>query len=44
VVEATATRTEGRKRFVAGVLRHGDVVCAEAEALFVLTPLGQASP
>lgn len=44
VVEAASTRTEGRKRFVTGVLRHGDVVCAEAEALFVLTPLDQASP
>jgi acyl-coenzyme A thioesterase PaaI-like protein len=44
VVEAATTRTEGRKRFVTGRLRHGDVVCAEAEALLVLTPLAQASP
>lgn len=28
-------RVEGRKCFVRGELRHGDVVCAEAEALFV---------
>jgi acyl-coenzyme A thioesterase PaaI-like protein len=28
-------RQEGRKRFVRGELRHGEVLCAEAEALFV---------
>jgi acyl-CoA thioesterase FadM len=28
-------RQEGRKFFVRGELRHGDVVCADAEALFV---------
>lgn len=28
-------RQEGRKYFVRGELRHGDVVCADAEALFV---------
>jgi acyl-coenzyme A thioesterase PaaI-like protein len=28
-------RVEGRKRFVRGELRHGDIVCAEAEGLFV---------
>jgi len=28
-------REEGRKFFVRGELRHGDVVCAEAEGLFV---------
>lgn len=42
-VELTATgwidRVEGRKIFVKGELRHGDVVCAEADALFLqLTP------
>lgn len=32
-------RIEGRKIFVKGELRHGDVVCAEADALFLqLTP------
>ena len=28
-------RQEGRKYFVRGELRHGDVVCADAEGLFV---------
>ncbi|MGY2084738.1 PaaI family thioesterase [Blastococcus sp. SYSU DS0539] len=42
-VEGSLIRAEGRKRFVTGVLRDGDRVCAEAEALFVLTPIGQAS-
>lgn len=28
-------REEGRKRFLVGELRHGEVVCARAEALFV---------
>lgn len=28
-------RVEGRKRFVRGELRHGDIVCAEADGLFV---------
>lgn len=28
-------RIEGRKRFVRGTLKHGQVVCAEAEGLFV---------
>lgn len=28
-------RVEGRKTFVSGELRHGDLLCADAEALFV---------
>jgi acyl-coenzyme A thioesterase PaaI-like protein len=35
-------RQEGRKRFVRGELRCGDVLCAEAEALFVELKPGQA--
>ncbi len=34
-VVAWIDRTEGRKLFVRGELRHGDVVCAEADALFL---------
>ena len=34
-------REEGRKYFVRGELRHGDVVCADAEALFVALKPGQ---
>lgn len=38
-VSAWIDRVEGRKIFVRGEMRHGDVVCAEAEALFLqLTP------
>ncbi len=38
-VSARIDRVEGRKIFVKGELRHGDVVCAEADALFLqLTP------
>ncbi|WP_448627585.1 PaaI family thioesterase [Geodermatophilus sp. URMC 64] len=39
VVEGAVVLEDGRKRFVEGRLRDGDRVCAEAEALFVLTPL-----
>lgn len=35
VVAAWYRKEEGRKRVLAGELRHGDVVCAEAEGLFV---------
>jgi len=35
VVEAWFHQEEGRKRLVRGLLRHGDVVCAEAEGLFI---------
>lgn len=34
-VSAWIDRVEGRKIFVKGVLLHGDVVCAEAEGLFL---------
>ena len=34
-------RQEGRKYFVRGELRHGDVVCADAEGLFVALKPGQ---
>lgn len=34
-------RQEGRKFFVRGELRHGDVVCADAEGLFVALKPGQ---
>ncbi|WP_432842355.1 PaaI family thioesterase [Dactylosporangium sp. CA-092794] len=34
-------RHEGRKRYFSGVLRHGDVVCAEAECLWVELTAGQ---
>lgn len=34
-------RIEGRKRFVQGTLKHGEVVCAEAEGLFVELREGQ---
>jgi len=38
-VSAWIDRVEGRKIFVKGEVRHGDVVCAEADALFLqLTP------
>ncbi len=38
-VTASVDRVEGRKIYVTGQMRHGDVVCAEAEALFLqLTP------
>jgi acyl-coenzyme A thioesterase PaaI-like protein len=42
VVEGELVREDGRKRFVSGRLLDGDRVCAEAEALFVLTPLPTA--
>ncbi len=34
-VSAWVDRVEGRKIFVKGELKHGDVVCAEADALFL---------
>ncbi|WP_281202017.1 PaaI family thioesterase [Nocardia harenae] len=34
-------REEGRKRYLRGELRHGDVLCAEAEGLFVELKPGQ---
>ncbi|MGP3533162.1 PaaI family thioesterase [Microbacterium sp. RD1] len=34
-VSATVERIDGRKRFITGEIRHGGVVCAEAEALFI---------
>ncbi|MGA8850565.1 MAG: PaaI family thioesterase [Aeromicrobium sp.] len=34
-VSAWVDRVEGRKVYVKGELRHGDVVCAEADALFL---------
>ena len=34
-------RIEGRKRFVRGELKHGPVLCAEAEGLFVELLEGQ---
>ena len=40
-VEATVDRVEGRKRFVTGTLHHGDVLCADAEGLFVELRPGQ---
>ncbi|GAA1866769.1 PaaI family thioesterase [Pseudonocardia ailaonensis] len=41
-VEVRTGREEGRKRFVSGVLRDGDRVCAEAEGLFVQLRPGQS--
>jgi acyl-coenzyme A thioesterase PaaI-like protein len=41
VVESTLDREEGRKRFITGVLRHGDTVVADAEGLFVVLKEGQ---
>jgi acyl-coenzyme A thioesterase PaaI-like protein len=34
-------REEGRKRVLRGILHHGDVLCAEAEGLFVALRPGQ---
>ena len=34
-LEAWVDRTEGRKVFTRGTLRHGDTLCAEAEGIFV---------
>ncbi|WP_150238387.1 PaaI family thioesterase [Nocardiopsis quinghaiensis] len=39
---AWTDRVEGRKRFMRAELRHGQVLCAEAEALFVTLRPGQA--
>jgi hypothetical protein len=41
-VEGRLERIEGRKRFVHGVIRHGDVITAEAQALYVALRHGQA--
>lgn len=38
---AQVEREEGRKRYVSGVLRHGDDVVADAEGLFVVLLPGQ---
>jgi acyl-coenzyme A thioesterase PaaI-like protein len=40
-IEARFEREEGRKRYVTGVLRDGDTVCADAEGLFVELRPGQ---
>jgi acyl-coenzyme A thioesterase PaaI-like protein len=40
-VEVWLERIDGRKRYVRGALRHGDTVCAEAEALFLELKPGQ---
>jgi len=40
-ISARITREEGRKRFLAVQLRHGDLLCAEAEALMVTLKPGQ---
>lgn len=40
-VEARFDREEGRKRFLTGTLHHGDILCAEAEGLFVALRPGQ---
>ncbi|EKU73587.1 MULTISPECIES: PaaI family thioesterase [Sphingobium] len=34
-VSAWVTKVEGRKRFVRGELRYGDLLCADAEGLFI---------
>ncbi|MCT1352002.1 MULTISPECIES: PaaI family thioesterase [Gordonia] len=41
-VTATIDSIEGRKTFVRGALLDGDVVCAEARALFVRLPSGRS--
>ncbi len=38
-LEAELARVDGRKRVVTGRLFHGDVLCADAEALFVAVPV-----
>ncbi len=40
-IECWFDREEGRKRFLRGILRHGDQVCAEANGLFVALRPGQ---
>jgi acyl-coenzyme A thioesterase PaaI-like protein len=40
-IEARFEREDGRKRFLTGVLRDGDRVCADAEGLFVELRPGQ---
>ncbi len=40
-IDAAVNRVEGRKIFATGNLRHGDVVLAQAEALFVTLLPGQ---
>ncbi|WP_448625036.1 hotdog domain-containing protein [Geodermatophilus sp. URMC 64] len=41
VLEVTFEREEGRKRYVSGVLRDGDTICADAAGLFVELRVGQ---
>ena len=40
-LECWLDREEGRKRFLRGVIRHGEQVCAEANGLFVAVRPGQ---
>ena len=40
-IECWFDREEGRKRFLRGILRHGDRLCAEASGLFVVLRPGQ---
>jgi acyl-coenzyme A thioesterase PaaI-like protein len=40
-VDARFEREEGRKRYLRAELRHGDVLCAEAEGLFIELRPGQ---
>jgi hypothetical protein len=41
MIEARLESEEGRKRFLRAELRHGDTLCAEAEALFIALRPGQ---
>jgi acyl-coenzyme A thioesterase PaaI-like protein len=40
-IEVSFEREDGRKRYVTGVLRDGDTICADAEGLFVELRAGQ---
>jgi acyl-CoA thioesterase FadM len=40
-VRGWVEREEGRKRYLRATLHHGDVLCAEAEGLFVALKPGQ---
>ena len=40
-IEARLESEQGRKRLLRGELRHGDILCAEAESLFVALRPGQ---
>ena len=40
-IEARLESVQGRKRLLRGELRHGNIVCAEAESLFVALRPGQ---